>query len=243
MTTNKLKCAVLDDDPMAIEIIKDNLKESSIAEITGCYSCPKKFLNNVFQQDFEILLLDITMPEINGFEVAKRLLGKPVIFITGVEKNLKTAAQSIAIDVIWKPYTKSRLDAGLEKAYKIIRGSIGNATEYELFDVADENGQVRIRLSDIVFAITDEHDRRHKNIILRDGKKYKLLYCTFEKITHLSDRHFQVNKSELISLDAIHAVEMDLITLDFPEKNGKPKQVTLSRYFKQEFNSRIHSKK
>lgn len=110
-----------------------------------------------------------------------------------------------------------------------------NYKEYELFYVGEEKGKVKLKLSDIVFVKTHEFDSRNKQIVLGNLKRYTLMNCKLEKLLVLWPSLVRVNKSEIISMDFIHKIEYDLITLDFVTENGKAIQVTLSRAYRKDF--------
>jgi DNA-binding LytR/AlgR family response regulator len=235
----KIRCILLDNDTFAINRVKETCHDSQYAEIIASYNCPRKFLNESYEIDFELLLLDISMPIMDGFKVAYIIKNKPIIFlIGGDEQKLKMATQFAPIDLITKPFKKERLNTALEKAFKLLR-SRDIKKPFELFNVAETHGQVKILPEEILFAEADTSDRRHKHIVLKNGKKYKLLYCIFEKLLNTTSKLLQVNKSQLISMDAFLEIDDDIITLDIPEPNGKLKQVTLSRIFRQDFKKRI----
>lgn len=237
----KLKCAIVDDDAFCHEILHDLLRDCPIAELTATYQSPKKFLAEEPELNFDICLLDICMPGINGFKVADKLKknNRVIIFISGVESKLVKALEMVEpIDVIPKPIKKERLYRALGKAYTLFQKDMPADEKIELFSVAEVEGKIRIRPSDINYVRTDLTDRRHKHIILKNGKKYMLMHCTLNKLLSFASSLVQINKAELISFDVFHGIHSDVITLDGIIENGRPKQVTLSRTFREVFENR-----
>src|SRR6185312_17542541 len=113
---SKLRCVLVDDDPSSHKIIGEYIADSPIAELTDKFYCPKKFLAEEPQLDFDLCLLDISMPHFNGFEVADKLRkrNRQVIFISGVKEKILLALELIhPIDVITKPTQKQRLHRAL----------------------------------------------------------------------------------------------------------------------------------
>lgn len=240
---NKLKCVLVDDDVKIHETVRNLMLDCPIAQLTHAFLCPKKFLAEEPQLDFDVCILDIIMPEISGWEIEDVLKKKKkggVILLSGIDSKVLEAIYLVSpIDVFRKPIEKERLFAALEKARRILNKGTTFTEKFELFSVAQSDGKVKISVADIYYVLTDKKDRRHKHIIMRNGKRYMLMHCTLDKLLSLSSSLIQVNKAELISLQAFQEIDFDLITLDGILENGKPKQVTLSRTYKRFFENKI----
>ena len=235
----KLKCAVIDDDPCALDTIKGFMASSAVAEVNYSFTNPQEFLDSFKKLDIDVCLVDIVMPEINGFELALRIGNKPVIFISGHENKLIDAFRLVApIDVVPKPTKKERLFRALEKAHKIIHAEKDLAPVSGFFSTHGQFKQVKLKQSEIVYVKTDDEDRRHKLVILRNGKKHKIMNCTLEKILSFAPNLIRINKAELISTYVVNSLTGGNITLEGITEGGKPKRVTLSRTYMQDFKNR-----
>jgi DNA-binding LytR/AlgR family response regulator len=171
------------------------------------------------------------MPEYDGFMVAKRIR-KPVIFITLAEEKLKEALALSPIDILTKPFSLDRLNSAVSKAQKII---INKDNEYALFNVLEEHAKMRIYLPDILFVKSYVSNPRNKCIWVKNDKKYTVTNCKFERLLELAPQLIQVNKSELVALEAIQSFKYDLINLKDIMGNGSNKQITLSYAFRKNF--------
>src|SRR4029077_17067341 len=196
---HRLKVVILDDDKFALEMVNDMCYNSKFVEIVGSYTDPREFITAVPRLQFDIILLDILMPGMDGIAVARLMNHKPIIFITSAEEKLKEALELEPIDIITKPYTKERLQHALEKAYKLIYDGI---KEYAMFNIAESNHKIKIKLADIIHVATDESDPRNKLMELSDGTTYTVMDCTLEELLRKSPKLVQVNRGELVSLDA-----------------------------------------
>ena len=227
----KLRVILVDDFQDIHQGIKDLFNNSSLIEITETYTCPKKFLQTEPSLNYDICLLDIVMPEIDGLAVARKI-NKPIIFITGAEEKLTEALALSPIDIITKPFTADRLNKVVEKAYKLLRDVVPQK-DFELFNVAEAKGKTKLRPSDILFVTLDKLNYRNKIAYFKDGRKFTLMRYSLKELLKLSPMLIQVNKAELVSLESVHAIECDKITLmDFYQK-GKYMEVTLAyRYAK-----------
>lgn len=144
------------------------------------------------------------------------------------------------LDVVPKPIKRDRLLRVLEKAHLLIvgKGELKNE-ESELFYVEESAGQIKLAPYDIIYVTTDDTDRRHKHIVLRNGRRHKLLYCTLQRLLDFSPNLIQVNKSEAVSAQAIYGINSGLITLDGVFENGKAKKVMLSKVYKKKISESI----
>jgi DNA-binding LytR/AlgR family response regulator len=239
--TQKLKCVVVDDDVFIIEMLHELFKHSAYAEITHSFTSPKKFLKAKSSLDFDVCLLDIHMPEMDGLLVAQKLNGKPVIFVTGKDNMLRDALGISPIDILTKPITKPRLESALQKARTILLPDNKNANkEYRLFNVAGSKHKVWLKLSDILLITTDDANNEHKHLFHKDGERHTITDCTLEEFCKCSNLFLQPNKSELVSIDAIYMIVKNrTIVLNKVKENGSAKEVLLSRSYKKAFLAKI----
>lgn len=114
-----LRVLIADDNIMNIELLEGLLKEFELN--IKCFQSPKEAIIAVEEEEFDLFLLDIMMPEISGFDIAERIKQNdknkfaPVIFISGLSDR-KTQVKSYDIGsyaFIEKPFdiniTKSRI--------------------------------------------------------------------------------------------------------------------------------------
>lgn len=232
----KLNAIVVDDDEFIVNMLKDMCRDSAHVNIIGAYSDPQKFFEDSTILDFDLVLLDISMPTLDGTVLAKMLDNKPIIFVTGVESRLRDALNLSPIDVIVKPFTMERLNKALEKACMLI----DKQNEYELFNVAESNGKIKLKMTDIFLIHADEMDARNKRAILRDGSKYTLMDYTMEALLKICPTLVQVNKGQLISVEAFSEIDKDVIILKgLPAEYKSYAEVTLSRAYKPQFMKKV----
>jgi DNA-binding LytR/AlgR family response regulator len=231
----KLKAIIVDDDQFMVNTILDLCKDSQIVEICKTFNNPKEFIEKAPLIDFDLAMLDIQMPEMEGTIVAQMMKNKPFIFITGSDHKLRDALNLSPIDVVTKPILKDRLDKALSKAYELL----ADKKEYELFNVAESNKKVQIHLPDILFVTTDTVDPRHKVAFMRNGTKYTIMDCSLETLIDSCPLLVQVNKREAVSMEAVNEVEHDMITLKDITAKDAPKYANLGRAYKKSFKEKM----
>ena len=233
----RLKTVIVDDDEFIVSMVKDLCQDSVLVKVIATYMDPRQFLKEAPMLDFDLVLLDVHMPQLDGTVLAQMLNNKPVIFITGTENRLKDALSLSPIDVVVKPFSKDRLNKALEKAVQLI----GGTKEYDLFNVAESNRKMKIKLADMVLITSDEEDPRNKQLLMQGGQKYTLMDYNLETLMEMCPSLIQVNKAQLVSMDAFSEVDHDIIVLKGIEDYNM--EITLSRSYRQQFMAQVFYRK
>jgi two-component system LytT family response regulator len=234
----KLKVVILDDDPHIVNILQTLCKHSEYAEVVKTFNSPAEFIKEAPSLDFDMALLDVQMPEIEGTLVAQMLKNKAFMFITGAKEKLYEVLGLSPIDVVTKPIMKDRLELALAKAHKLLI----DKKEYALFNMAEAKSKVKVFLPDIMLITTDEVDPRHKVTYLRNGEKYTIMDKTLESLVDMCPNLLQVNRSAAVSIEVVNGVEHDMVTLKKITGVEMPKYVNLGAAFSKAFKEKLFYK-
>jgi DNA-binding response OmpR family regulator len=106
----KIKILVVDDDEQIAEIVKILLTQADCD--TQVAHNGKKGLELASAQKFDLIVLDVNLPDINGFEICRELKQRhlssrtPIVFMSGlsVEENGPKGREAGAVDYIMKPF-------------------------------------------------------------------------------------------------------------------------------------------
>jgi two-component system LytT family response regulator len=235
---SRIKIAVVDDDLHIHDDLKEYYIDSPTVEIKYNFRSSNEFIKTLYTLDFDLCILDINMPGLNGISVAQLIGKKPVIFLTASEDKLAEALGLNPIDVVTKPFLKKRLDQALEKAARLILSQV----EYALFNVAECRKKVKIQLADILFVNVDEVDPRNKQVILKGGIRFTFMDYTFNELKVRAPQLIQVNRSNMVAIDCINSVGHDSVVLNTEICKELPAEVTLSTTFKEELSKKIFFK-
>ena len=77
-----LKCAIVDDEPLALELLASYVKKIPFLELTGKYGNAIESMNGLNDNPVDLIYLDIQMPELNGREMARLRPGRTRVEIT-----------------------------------------------------------------------------------------------------------------------------------------------------------------
>lgn len=118
--TTALRTLIVDDEPLAVERIQVICAEIGAINVVGTASDGAGALRLSEKLNPDLMLLDMTMPEVDGLGVARKLgeTENPpaVIFVTAHDHFAVEAFDLEAIDYVLKPVSADRLDRAIERA-------------------------------------------------------------------------------------------------------------------------------
>ena len=116
---SKLKCLVIDDEPLAIEILEDYITRIPFLELVGSFRSALKAMAFVHGQAVDLVFLDIKMPDLSGIQFLKSLSHQPlVIFTTAYSEYAVESYDYQVVDYLLKPIEFDRFLKAANKALK-----------------------------------------------------------------------------------------------------------------------------
>lgn len=212
-----IKISICDDNNSFLEFLKEYVHSisRSLKYPVEVYTYNKgtdvvKFICDK-KEDFDILLLDIDMPDINGLKVAKsiRELNSDIllIFVSSHEQYVFESIEYAPFRFIRKSCIKKELPIALESAYKIVDSMHNQSTV-----IKTEYGEKYISHSDIIYAETEE---RKVKLHMCNGNEYITRRFLKDFIADLSDDSFiQIHSGCIVNAKYINNISNYDITLD-----------------------------
>lgn len=119
----RIRTLIVDDEPVARKVLREELEAIGDVEVAGEADSGAAALEQIAAHQPDLVLLDLQMPEMGGFEVIRRLrrgTHMPVIVIvTAYDKYALEAFEAGAVDYLLKPVGQERLAEALDKARRI----------------------------------------------------------------------------------------------------------------------------
>ena len=113
----KLNCVIVDDEYLAIEVLKVYCSKIDFLQIQQAFKKPKEALIWLKENKTDILFLDIEMPHLNGFEVLNGLDYSPVVILTTAYQHFAVKAFDLEIlDYLVKPIEFERFEKSVKRA-------------------------------------------------------------------------------------------------------------------------------
>jgi DNA-binding LytR/AlgR family response regulator len=118
MTT--LQCLVVDDEPLAIDVVVNYLQKLGIQHIHTCANGIEAF-QQLQQHSFDLLFLDIEMPQLTGFDLLKSLPQRPLVVITTAYRDYAVEGfEWEVLDYLVKPFSFPRFLQTMDKATRTL---------------------------------------------------------------------------------------------------------------------------
>jgi two-component system LytT family response regulator len=230
-----LRTAIVEDDPLSLEALKDQLSsfEDSL-ELVGEYHTVSEAIDGLKRVDIDLLLLDIELPDGNGFKVLEELneINFEVVITTSHDRFMLKAIQHAALDYLMKPVRKADLMDAIERFHqrqdKYQKEHEASLNRRRLV-IPDQEGLNLVDIEDIVRL---ESDGAYSHIFLDDGSRVVASKNIGHFEERLSHHHFsRVHHSHLVNLEKVkNFSHKDGGTLTLTDNS----QVTVSRRKKDE---------
>ena len=115
----RIRALVVDDEPLAREMIREMLESDSEVEVVGECANGREAVEVIRSSSPDIVFLDIQMPELGGFEVLESLEPNTtpyVIFVTAYDQYAVRAFEVHALDYLLKPFDRERFEVAWQRA-------------------------------------------------------------------------------------------------------------------------------
>ncbi|MEP7094993.1 MAG: response regulator transcription factor [Flavobacterium sp.] len=234
----KLKCLLLDDELPGLTYLKMLCEQIPEVEIIKTFNNPEKFLAEIPDLDFDLLISDIEMPGIDGLHLAEMLQDKLIIFCTAYKEYAAEAFNIDAVDYITKPVKLERLQKAISKAYERFNKP---ETTKKFIQLNTDKGKTLLYFNQIQYIKTAISDSRDKTVLLTDGSFLNLKNVKFDTLLkELPEADFcRINKKEIVAVKAIKFFNHNEIVLHNLDKNGKNAAMILSETYRADFLAKV----
>jgi two-component system LytT family response regulator len=117
-----MRVLIVDDEPLALTALANILSLRKEVEQFDLASDAVDALAKIRELSYDVVLLDIHMPEVSGFELIDEIRKQPqpwpaVVFVTAHDEHAITAFEKHAVDYVLKPFSSERVDQALDAAF------------------------------------------------------------------------------------------------------------------------------
>lgn len=211
----KIKCVLIDDEPLAIKVLENYFANFTDFEIIGTFNNSLEGLEFINSNGVDAVFLDINMPLMTGFELISLLEKKTKIVITTAFREFAAESYDLEVlDYLVKPIPLPRFIKCIHKieAEHQLKNNIkieNHRIEPHLFIKVDKK-MVKINIDEILFA---EGMKEYIKIVTPEKT-----YITHKSLTSLtdelpSDRFMRIHKSYTIALNKVKSIEGNRIQI------------------------------
>lgn len=225
LSTNsvRLRVLIVDDEPLARQILRKRLQGHSEVEIVGECENGHEAIAGIEKFAPDLVFLDIQMPEVDGFAVLEACQQNQlphIIFVTAYDQFAVQAFEIHALDYILKPFDKERFEQALARAKRQIKGEkISESSERILALLADNKARPEyierliIKAEGRVFFLKIDEiewiEAQGNYVSLHAGKKQHMFREAISNLeAQLDPRKFQrIQRSAIVNIEHIRELQ------------------------------------
>jgi DNA-binding LytR/AlgR family response regulator len=207
-----LKAIAIDDEPIALEIIKKHAAAIDFIELQAVFTHASKAIEYLKKEKVDLVFLDIKMPGISGMELL-RSLSHPVmvIFATAYPEHAVQSFEFDVIDYLLKPFSAERFLKACQKALEQfeLRSSLHNsiAGPPAIF-IKSGYEQVRILLDSILYI---EASGSYVQFVLHDQKVLSRISMSEAESLLPATLFLRIHRSFIVAIKNISKVEKNAV--------------------------------
>lgn len=221
MTT--LKCVAIDDEPLALEIMKKYIAEFPSLQLLHTFEDAVSGAEFLKKNKVDLLFIDIDMPDITGVDLVRALVDKPMVIFTTAHKNFAFEGFELqALDYLLKPINLKRFSAAVSKAVDYAKYKNADVAEDESLYVHSEYRMIKINLKDIEYI---ESMQDYIKIYLLNAEKPVLTLMSLKSVLEKlpSNQFIRIHRSYAVAksqIRSIHNRKIKLNSIELPVGNN-----------------------
>jgi DNA-binding LytR/AlgR family response regulator len=223
-----MNCIIVDDDKLSCKILEGFVNKSTSLNLVGSFSdsiAARNILTT--RHDVDLIILDIEMPEMNGFDFIASLDFPPnIIIVSSAEGYALRAFDLNVVDYLLKPVTYVRFCKAIDKTIKYFgRKEVSNTGDEEIF-IKKGSSLVKLKLRDIVYVEALEN-----YVTLNTNDDKFTIHFTMKAIENQlpSGVFIRVHRSFIINKSTIQTIKENSLDLNV---GGSLKSIPVGKSFR-----------
>ncbi|MFM2326088.1 MAG: hypothetical protein RIR31_290, partial [Bacteroidota bacterium] len=213
-----LRCIAIDDEPLALELLEDNISKVPYLELAATCSNAMEAIKVLQEKTVDLIFLDIQMPGLTGLQFIQSLSSRPmIILITAYEKYALEGFNLDVVDYLVKPVSIERFVKACNKAWelynlKIKPGEVITDKPAEYIFVNVEYSLLKVVIDDIMWI---EGLKDYIKIQLKSSSKPVITRMTMKSVEELlpAARFIRIHKSYIAAINFITTVRKSAVMI------------------------------
>ena len=234
----KIKCLIIDDEPLAQRILERYTQDVSSLEVVQKCNNALDAIEIMKEQKIDLIFLDINMPKLTGLEFLRSLQHPPLVIITTAYAEYAIQGYELdVVDYLMKPFGMERFLKAIQKVhdilkprkYSLLEKTSGNSQEDQYIFVKSSKKTYRLNLNDILYV-----EALGDYVKIHTTNRMIVSYHSMKNMENLlSPKQFpRIHKSFIVSLSKIDLIEGNQVKL-------RERYIPIGTNFKAEFEKLI----
>ena len=211
-----VKCLIVDDEPIAREIMASHLDKVPHWEIKGSCINAEEAYEVLLKEDIDVIFLDINMPEISGIEFLQSLKNPPLVVFTTAYSEFAIKGYDLnVVDYLLKPIAFNRFFQTIEKVNGLLDAQTdkkeSNAAPATYTFVKHGGKLKKVSFDDIIYIKAE----REYSLIVSNNSKVLASKHLKSLINELPENHFtRIHRSYIVSHHKVSSISGSLIHME-----------------------------
>ena len=214
-----INCIAIDDEPLALELLEDNIRQVPYLNLVGRCSNAMDALKLLKEINTDLVFVDIQMPGLTGLQFIQSLTVKPMfILVTAYEKFALEGFNLNVVDYLVKPVSLDRFIKACNKAQELYELKRGNSSgevksDDDFFFINVDYSLVKVLYNNIIWI---EGLKDYIKIYLKDNAKPIVTRLSMKSLEDElpASGFIRIHKSYIISKNFITSVKKSSVYLD-----------------------------
>ena len=236
-----MKCVIIDDEPLAVELLQDFVKKVDTLELISTFNNAIDAVSFINQNNVDLIFLDIQMPHFSGIDFLNTIEKKPLVIFTTAYSDYAVEGFNLgAVDYLVKPIPFHRFLKAVVRAQQVLQpvstqtlAESNNTPEIEqdFMFVRAEYENVKLNFADILFI---EGLKDYVKIYTTDNKFTLTLISLIKLENLLSSKGFaRVHRSYIINIKHVKSIQKNKVLIS-------DKRIPISESYKSTFFEKIN---
>ena len=207
-----MRCLIVDDEPLALDVIENYLSRLKDIEAVRCSNAVEA-VQVMKQQNFDLIFLDIEMPMLTGFDFLKTIKDPPAIIITTAYRDYAVEGFEYEVtDYLVKPISFPRFMKAFERAVKQVdkNEDTQESSSSEFLFLKVDRKLLKIVIEDILY-VESMKDYIRVTTATENYISYQSLTSITEKLP--TEKFMRIHRSFTVALDKIDSVDGNCVII------------------------------
>ncbi|MBE8725553.1 LytR/AlgR family response regulator transcription factor [Flavobacterium hungaricum] len=238
-----MKCVIIDDEPLAVELLEDFVKKVDSLELVNTFNNAIDAVSFINQNNIDLIFLDIQMPHFSGIDFLNTIEKKPLVIFTTAYSDYAVEGFNLgAVDYLVKPIPFHRFLKAVVRAQQASNPSASvnqipaentpaPEIDQDFMFVRAEYENVKLNFADILFI---EGLKDYVKIYTTDNKFTLTLISLIKLENLLSSKGFsRIHRSYIINIKHVKSIQKNKVLIS-------DKRIPISESYKNSFFEKIN---